>query len=200
MNTESTLDRPMGSYSQNYLNNRECIYAYNRTHKNEIRIYMRDYMREYRKRPDFNEVHGARMALRRYLGSTTIISYAAIIKLGATREEIAAKRNMTVEQMVKMVKNREVDHIVNAAWIMENKPELMPFIHRHYNLQFIERKQNRTKGRWIDKDNPVIQHILCQMQLDLIKSQSRINYKQCMEMKKFSDEVARIEQALLEKN
>lgn len=157
--------RPLSTYSPRYLRSKSSILAYRKRNKERYREYMCEYMTQYRQRPEY-QVHKYRMYIRNYLLGRLQRSIISA-DLGLTRAEFAEKYNMSEAAFVAYVKARSVDHIVSYAYLKENHPAYLPFLHRWYNLQFITPTQNSRKGAWVDADDATVRSILAKMEAEL---------------------------------
>lgn len=162
-------DRPKSSYNRRYLMSRDTINAYQDAHKNEIRNYMMLYMRAYRLKQG-KKTLSDHQALRYYLTDMVKYSVSAIKILGINKIDLALMygyKNPTY--FYEYVKSRELDHCISRSWIKSERPELIPYIDRYYNIQFLTLAQNRKKGNYTDMTNPKIKIILNKMEEELQK-------------------------------
>ena len=167
----TTLKRPNGSYSAQYLAHRPAILLYRETHKEQVAAYMRAYMRRWRLKPENAQKHTAYVAVRGYLMNRKYaMKSRGEFLLGCSREQFAAERNLTINQLVTQLKKTQVDHIEGMVWLMKNRPEFAPYYHRHYNLQLVTKRLNCKKHAYVDVASPIVQRILGQMELELLKS------------------------------
>ena len=182
--------RSASSYDADYLKNRDNILAYQKTHKEEIKDYMREYMKSYRLTPQFKETHNNQTTLRQYLTGRLPNSQKAVLKLGMDKVQLAAHFGFTdLTKFSEFVKSREVDHIVGKKWVRDNYPELLPFVYRYYNTQFVPKKGNRSKGAYVDGKNIKVREIVTLMQMDLIKTQVEFSREDIKKMNRLTKEV-----------
>jgi hypothetical protein len=171
MTNQNIIERPTGTYSPEYIRNRNGILKWRKNNPEYVTKYNREYQRNLRKDPVKYEELKMRVVTRKYLQGAWNVSYKASSALGMTRQQLAAKYDMTEQQFKDMVVTNELDHILCSSWFdNEDNKHLKPFMYRHYNLQFVERKCNRTKHNYVDTDDLRIQLVIVQLELEYYNS------------------------------
>jgi hypothetical protein len=70
-----------------------------------------------------------------------------------------------------MISTHELDHIISARWFdNEKNKHLKPFMYRHYNIQFVPKKCNRTKHKYVDENDLRVQYVITQLELEFYNS------------------------------
>ena len=176
MTNQNTIERPIGTYSQEYIKNRKGILKWRKNNPDYVTKYNREYQRKLRKDPVKYEELKMRINTRKYLQGAWKTSYKASSALGMTREEMAVKYNMTAQQFKDMLATHELDHIVSNTWFNDtNNVHLKPFMYRHYNLQFIPKSSNRTKHNYVDETDLRVQLVIAQLEVDFHSSKNQYN-------------------------
>jgi len=171
MTNQNTIERPTGTYSPEYTKNRKGILKWRKNNPEYVTKYNREYQRKLRKDPVKYEELKMRINTRKYLQGAWNVSYKASSALGMTRQQLADKYEMTEQEFKDMVKTHELDHILCSSWFdNEDNKHLKPFMYRHYNLQFVERKCNRTKHNYVDTDDLRVQLVIVQLELEYYNS------------------------------
>ena len=171
MTNQNIIERPTGTYSPEYIRNRKGILKWRKNNPEYVTKYNREYQRNLRKDPVKYEELKIRVTTRRYLQGAWNVSYKASSALGMTRQQLADKYDMTEQQFKDMVVTHELDHILCSSWFdNEDNKHLKPFMYRHYNLQFVERKCNRTKHNYVDTNDLRIQLVIVQLELEYYNS------------------------------
>jgi hypothetical protein len=171
MTNQNIIERPTGTYSPEYIRNRKGILKWRKNNPEYVTKYNREYQRNLRKDPVKYEELKMRVTTRRYLQGAWNVSYKASSALGMTRQQLADKYDMTEQQFKDMVVTHELDHILCSSWFdNEDNKHLKPFMYRHYNLQFVERKCNRTKHNYVDTNDLRIQLVIVQLELEYYNS------------------------------
>lgn len=171
MTKSNIVERPTGTYSQNYSRYKGAILQWRQDNPEYVTEYNREYQRKLRKDPVKYEELKMRINTRSYLQNKWKTSYKASSAIGMTRSEMANKYKMTEPEFIDMVAAHEIDHIVSNTWFnIEKNKHLKPFMYRHYNLQFIPKKSNRTKHSYIDENDLRVQFVIAQLELDFYNS------------------------------
>ena len=171
MTNQNTIERPAGTYSPEYIKNKKGILKWRNKNPEYVTKYNREYQRKLRQNPVKYEELKMRITTRKYLQGEWNVSYKASSALGMTRQQLAAKYDMTEQQFKDMVKTHELDHILCASWFdNEGNKHLKPFMYRNYNLQFVERKCNRSKHNYVDTDDLRVQLVIVQLELEYYNS------------------------------
>lgn len=170
----SIVERPEGTLSASYIRSKNSIKRWRENNKEYLRKYNREYQRQLRKDPVKCQETYMRIHLRKYLTGGYINSYKIITSLGMTREELLQKLNITRQQFLDMLETHEVDHIIPYKWFNDPKNiHLKPYAYRHYNMQFVPKKSNRSKHCWIDEEDSRIQYVITRMKLDYMNTLDR---------------------------
>jgi hypothetical protein len=178
MTNQNTIERPAGTYSENYIKQKKAIMNWREKNPEYVTKYNREYQRKLRKDPIKYEELRMRINCRSYLYGRWKTSYKASSALGMTREEMARKYNMTVEEFKNMVISHELDHIVSNSWFNDiDNIHLKPYMYRHYNLQFIPKSTNRKKHKYVDETDLRVQLVIAQLELDYHNSKNMYDKK-----------------------
>lgn len=172
--TPTKLPRPRSSYSKDYLRNRDTILYYKETHREEIKAYMKEYMREWRKNPSHSLSHRNHVAVKHYLSGNRPTALSAVRMLGCTVEEFAKLQGMALTEFQVVVKQNQMDHIIGTRWLSNNRRKLLPYLNRYYNLQFITETENTSKHAFVDVNDQNTKHILTLMELDYFMDKKRL--------------------------
>lgn len=192
-NKSIVVERPEGTFSKNYLIYKAYIKRWRDENKEYVRKYNRDYQRKLRKDPVKYQETYMRIGLRKYLLGDFKHSYKFITCLGMSREELVNKLNMTSDQFAEMMVTHEIDHIIPSKWFSDPKNiHLKPYAYRHYNMQFVPKKSNRSKHCWIDETDPRIQYVMTRMKLDYMNSQNNCEKTFVSEIARLSKEANRL--------
>lgn len=171
MTNQNTIERPSGTYSPEYQKNKNGILKWRKNNPDYVTKYNREYQRKLRQNPVKYEELKMRITTRKYLQGAWNVSYKASSALGMTRQQLAAKYDMTEQEFKDMVKTHELDHILCSSWFdNEENNHLKPFMYRHYNLQFVERKCNRSKHNYVDTEDLRVQLVIVQLELEYYNS------------------------------
>lgn len=176
MTNQNTIERPTGTYSENYIKQKKAIMIWREKNPEYVTKYNREYQRKLRKDPIKYEELRMRINCRSYLHGRWNVSYKASSALGMTRQQLADKYKMTEQEFKDMVKTHELDHIVSNTWF--NDPDnihLKPYMYRHYNLQFIPKSSNRSKHSYVDTDDLRVQLVVAQLELDYHSSKNQFD-------------------------
>lgn len=174
MTTSNIIERSEDTLSKSYLKCRKNILRWRANNKEHLAKYNREYQRKLRADPVRMQELTMRVNTRAYLGGLWKNSYKVISAIGMDRAQLAAKHNMNEEQLKEMLKTHEIDHIVSTSWF--NKPDhkhLKPYMYRHYNIQFVPKSTNRTKHSYVDENDPRIQLVITQLELDYQNSKNQ---------------------------
>lgn len=192
-NKSTVVERPEGTFSKNYLTYKTYIKRWRDQNKEYVRKYNRDYQRKLRKDPVKYQETYMRISLRKYLLGDFKHSYKFVTCLGMSREELINKLNMTADQFSEMMVTHEIDHIIPSKWFNDPKNiHLKPYAYRHYNMQFVPKKSNRSKHCWIDENDPRIQYVMTRMKLDYMNSQNNCEKTFVSEIARLSKEANRL--------
>lgn len=171
MTNQNTIERPSGTYSPEYIKNKKGILKWRNKNPEYVTKYNREYQRKLRQNPVKYEELKMRITTRKYLQGAWNVSYKASSALGMTRQQLAAKYDMTEQQFKDMVKTRELDHILCSSWFdNEGNKHLKPFMYRHYNLQFVKMTSNRSKHNYVDTEDLRVQLVIVQLELEYYNS------------------------------
>lgn len=176
----NNVERPTGTYTEEYNKKRTNILKWRKNNPEYVTTYNREYQRKLRQDPVKYEELKMRVNARSYLQGDWGVSYKASSSLGMTRAQLAQKYNMTEDEFISMVNKNELDHIVSASWFNNDKNiHLKPYMYRHYNLQFLPKKINRSKHKYVDESDIRVQFVITQLELDYYNG---MNYydKDCM--------------------
>ena len=193
MTNSNIIERPTGTYSQNYARYKGAILQWRQDNPEYITEYNRQYQRNLRKDPVKYEELKMRINTRSYLQNKWKTSYKASSAIGMTRSEMANKYKMTEPEFIAMVATHEIDHIVSNSWFnIEKNKHLKPFMYRHYNLQFIPKKSNRTKHNYIDENDLRVQLVITQLELDFYNSTTMYDKKSMAMIQYLSNKASKL--------
>ena len=174
MTKSNIVERPEGTYSKSYIRNKSGILKWQENNPEYITEYNREYQRKLRKDPVRYEEQKMRVNTRAYLNGRWKTSYKASSALGMTRQQLADKYDMTEDEFKIMVDTHELDHIISARWFDDEKNKhLKPYMYRHYNLQFLRKKSNRNKHKYVDDNDIRVQLVVAQLELDYCNSKNQ---------------------------
>jgi hypothetical protein len=191
------IERPLASFSPNYLSQKKKILKWRADNKEYVTTYNREYQRKLRQDPVKYQEMRMRVELRAYLVGKWKRSYKIVSALGLDRIQFAQKYNTDEAGLKELLKTVEIDHIIPATWFHDAKnTHLKPFQYRHYNMQLVQKKSNRSKHSWIDENDPRVKYVITKMELDYANSNNSYNKASIARIEELSAEAYRLEKII----
>lgn len=191
------IERPLTSFSPNYLSQKKKILKWRADNKEYVTNYNMEYQRKLRQDPVKYQEMRMRVELRAYLVGKWKRSYKIESALGLTRTQFANKYNTDDAGLKELLRTVEIDHIMPATWFHDPKnAHLKPYQYRHYNMQLVQKKSNRSKHSWIDETDPRVKYVICKMELDHANSNNSYNKASIARIETLSAEAYRLEKII----
>lgn len=190
--------RPESTLSKKYVYYKEYIKQWQANNREYVRKYNREYQRKLRNDPVKYEEMRMRLDLRKYLSGDWKQSYKMTSSLGITREQFAARYDIDPNNMKQFLKGKEIDHIISTSWF--NKPEnihLKPFCYRHYNVQVVDKTNNRKKHKWVDETDIRVELVKSMLELDYLSSKNDYSIDIMKKIRKLSKHIRTLEKKII---
>ncbi len=195
-----TIERPEGTYSQEYLKQKTKILKWRADNKEWVTNYNREYQRKLRQDPVKYQEMRMRVELRAYLVGKWKQSYKIVSALGLTRLQFAQKYNTDEAGLKELLKTYEVDHILPATWFHDVKnAHLKPYQYRHENIQLVKKLANRSKHSWTDSDDPRVKLVKTKLELYHANASNDYSKNKIAEVERLSAEAYKLERLLKNK-